>query len=125
MMVPGTPFWFEHLSPNPAAASQFYAECFGLEAVNYDDHYWAIKVPGAEPDAYGFSFPKDPESAECTWLLSILTGDLENAVNLFKDSGGCTDEPFTDMGEMGRFNDASTPAGVTYGLWEADFSENG
>lgn len=123
MMVPGSPFWFEHMSPDPAAAAQFYADCFSLDVVNHGDEYWTIQVPGSGSDAYGFSFPRTPEDTRGTWFVSLLTSDLDRTAALVKENGGTVVEEFTEMEDMGRFTYAATPAGVAYGLWEADLSD--
>lgn len=120
MMVPGSPFWFEHLSPDPATSAAFYANAFDLELVNHGDEYWTIKVPGAPADAYGFAFPQQDGNAKATWFVSLFTDDLDKSADLVRENGGTADEEFVDMGEMGRFTYATTPAGVPYGLWEAN-----
>ncbi|WP_147599423.1 VOC family protein [Flaviflexus massiliensis] len=123
MMVPGAPFWFEHMSPDPGAAAQFYADCFRLDVVNHGDEYWTIQVPGSGQDAYGFSFPRDRGDARATWFVLLLTSDLDTSAALVGENGGTVVGDFIEMDDMGRFTYAATPAGVAYGLWEADFSE--
>ncbi len=121
--APGIPCWVDLMTPDPAAAAEFYSGLFGWNCVAGGDDVGgyimadlggrtAAGIGGLPP---GFEVPP-------VWSTYIATTDAEATLARVADAGGTVVLPAMSveqngilLGRMARFAD---PSGAVLGIWE-------
>ncbi|MFC7495709.1 MULTISPECIES: VOC family protein [unclassified Nocardioides] len=117
----GTPSYVELVTPDQAAAKEFYGPLFGwdLEDVPMgDDGYYVAVGKGGDAVA-GISGPMPGLEEHAAWWGVYLTVDDVDAVTArVVEAGGRVDaEPF-DVFDMGRMSAIADPTGARVNLWQ-------
>lgn len=117
--LPGTPSWFDVMTPDLEGAKKFYGELFG----------WSIEIGPAEMGYYSncqlrgmqvAGMGKLPENAPfpSAWSCYFHTTDVNRSVALVKEFGGqVTMGPMAVM-DFGHMAVCSDPTGAIFGFWQ-------
>ena len=116
--APGTPIWVDLSTPDPSAASAFYAKLFS----------WTRTEPSAEAGGYAmFQLegriiagvgPQQQAGAPPFWMTYVSTEDAAATAARVEASGGKTIAPPMEVlgeGSMAVFSD---PSGAVFGVWQ-------
>ncbi|MDF1604619.1 VOC family protein [Nocardioides sp. YIM 152315] len=117
----GTPSYVELVTPDQAAAKEFYGPLFGWELedvpMGEDDYYVAVRKEG---DAVaGISWPMPGlEDHPAFWCVYLTVDDVDAVTARVAGAGGRVDaEPF-DVMDMGRMSAIADPTGARVNLWQ-------
>ncbi len=119
----GTPSYVELVTPDQAAAKQFYGPLFGweLEDVPMGDMGYYVAV-AKEGDAVAGISGQMPgmEGHPAFWGVYLAVDDVDATTAKVADAGGKVDaEPF-DVMDMGRMASIQDPTGARVNLWQAE-----
>lgn len=117
----GVVCWADLMTPDPEAASQFYAGVFGWQtykAENDDSDYLHIKAGeapiGGIPPAHLM-----PPGAPAHWMLYFLVSNAEAATQRAVSLGARTLMPVTELPKAGKFSIVRDPQGASFALFES------
>lgn len=117
--TPGTPSWFDLMTPDLDGAKKFYGELFG----------WSFETGGPETMFYTMcrkggmnaaGMGKQPENAPfpTVWTVYLATTDVDADVARVKAHGGSAMMEPMDVMEEGRMAVCTDPTGAVFGLWQ-------
>ncbi|HEX5118877.1 MAG TPA: VOC family protein [Pseudonocardiaceae bacterium] len=111
--VPGTQIWNELMTPDPAAARQFYSAVFGVQISEPfpDFDYTTINVNGREVGGIG----KSGDGAPAGWSVYFSVADTNAAADLVRSGGGSVLSEPADT-PYGRMSACADPHGSTFNL---------
>jgi predicted enzyme related to lactoylglutathione lyase len=112
----------EALDPNPRAALAFYGALFGWDAVGPGPmpgggEYFVARLHG--DDVAGIATLPPGGIAEPAWTTYVRVDGLEACVQRVLAAGGRVIVAPLDAPPAGRLAIVVSPAGATFGLWEA------
>jgi uncharacterized protein len=117
----GTPSYVELVTPDQAAAKQFYAPLFGweLEDVPMGEMGYYVAVSKAGDAVAGISGPMPGmEDHPAYWGVYLTVDDVDAVTAKVAAAGGRVDaEPF-DVFDMGRMSSIADPSGARVNLWQ-------
>lgn len=112
MAQEGQFIWYELVTPNMAAAAQFYNKVVGWNHAAADnmtasgDAYMLFKIPGHDMGVAGMMALK-PEmvsgGVKPAWIGYVNVDDVDAKAKAFKENGGAVHMPPTDIPGIGRF----------------------
>lgn len=117
--TPGTPCWFDLLSPDAPAAAAFYARLFG----------WTYDVSGPEYGHYhmalvdnrpaaGIGQRQEGASTPSAWTVYLAARDAAAMADRVSELGGSVVMEPTEVPGMGRMAIVQDPGGAVFGLWQ-------
>jgi hypothetical protein len=117
--TPGTPSWFDLMTPDIEGAKKFYGELFG----------WTFETGGPETmfytmcrkgDQNAAGMGKQPENAPfpTVWSVYFATTDADADVARVREHGGNVMMGPMDVMEEGRLAVCTDPTGAVFGLWQ-------
>jgi predicted enzyme related to lactoylglutathione lyase len=115
----GTPCWFDLMTPDPAAAADFYAAVFGWTSEDTGEemgHYRMARIQGHAVAGIG-QLPPDggfPPS----WTIYFAADDADTETAAAAAAGATVLVPPTDVGPEGRMSVIADPTGAVLGLWQ-------
>lgn len=118
---PGHPCWFDLMTPDVAAVTQFYTELFGWD---YDvmppdmGSYHMAKTQGRS--AAGIGSPPPGSDAPSAWTVYYATNDADKSAETATELGGAIISPAFDVTGQGRMAILQDPTGAIFGVWQAD-----
>lgn len=117
--APGTPCWFDLLSPDAEAAAAFYAQVFGW---TYDvgeaehGHYHTAMVDGRP--AAGIGQREEGSQDPSAWTVHLAADDAEAMADRVTELGGSLSNGPMEVPGMGRLAIVQDPGGAVFGLWQ-------
>lgn len=119
MATPGTPCWFDLMTPDPEAAAAFYAQVLGWgytpdsgpEMGNYRMALARGKV------AAGLGTTQ--EGMPAVWSVYFATPDVDAFAARVEALGGKVIDAPMNVGDAGRMAIFSDPTGSVFGAWQA------
>jgi hypothetical protein len=117
---PGTPCWVDLTSPDPDAASAFYAELFGweIEDTGADFGHYRIARKGGHRVG-GIGSPPEGQPMPASWNTYLASADVDATAAAITAAGGTLVMPPADVGPAGRMLIAVDPGGAGFGVWQA------
>jgi uncharacterized protein len=119
--VQGTPSYAELVTPDQAAAKEFYGPLFGweLEDVPMGDLGYYVTAGLGGGTVAGISGPMPGmEGHPAWWGVYLTVDDVDDVVSRVAAAGGRVDaEPF-DVFDMGRMASIADPTGARVNLWQ-------
>lgn len=115
MPAPGRIIWYELLTSDTGAASDFYTQLLPWTARAGEDMpgYTLLHVPQLERDAAGMmALNKDMGDAPPHWAAYITVGSIEQAVEAIQAEGGQVVTDIITVPKIGRFVVAIDPSGA-------------
>lgn len=117
--APGTPSWYDLMSPDLEGARAFYKALFGWDYfINGPEmgHYTiALKdgrpAAGLGPKPAGVEMPS-------VWSVYFATDDVDASLAAVSAHGGAITHPAHTVGEQGRLGMAADPSGAVFGFWQ-------
>ncbi|GAA2083188.1 VOC family protein [Kitasatospora saccharophila] len=117
----GTPVWADAAFADPEGAKAFYGEVLGWTfdeaASEFGGYTRALKdgraVAAVVPPAPG-------QERHSAWVLYLATADAAAAAERVRAAGGSVPLEPVKVGDSGTMAIARDPAGVVFGLWQAD-----
>ena len=112
---PGTFAWEEVMTPDIAAATEFYAKIFGWEASPVDMpgmQYTELKLNGR---GIGGALPPPMEGVPAMWAVYFAVDDCDKAVEVAQSNGGTVIQPPFDI-PPGRMAVVADPAGAMFNV---------
>ncbi|SMC96583.1 VOC family protein [Rhizobium sp. RU36D] len=119
----GSFIWYELVTPDPAAAVEFYGKVVGWESRDSgmpgDFKYTIVQVPGY-PMGVGGVMELTPEMAAGgvppNWASYVAVDDTDAMVAAFVAEGGVSCIPIKDIPGVGRFAVVADPQGAVINL---------
>jgi uncharacterized protein len=118
----GTPSWVELVTPDQAAAREFYTGLFGW---GYDDndmgemgHYYIATYEGSELGGVSGQMP-GMEGHPAFWGVYLAVDDVDATTAKVEPAGGTVEAGPFDVGAAGRMSSIQDPTGARVGLWQA------
>jgi len=117
--APGTPCWFDLLSPDAEAAAAFYAALFG----------WTYDVSGSEHGRYhtamvdgrpaaGIGQRQEGTHAPSAWTVHLAAGDAAAMSDRVTELGGSVLSEPAEVRGLGHLAIVQDPGGAVFGLWQ-------
>ena len=115
---PGDPCWADLMTPDIAAASQFYTEVLGWSAgeANGDFGGYMMFLKDGQPVAGAMQWTPE-DGAKSSWTIYLSVKDAAEAVSRAEANGASvfvTPQVVGELGTMAVFGDA---AGAVVGVW--------
>jgi predicted enzyme related to lactoylglutathione lyase len=112
--TPGAFSWCELMTPNPGAATEFYAQLFGwkIEAMNAGMPYNVVKVGDAAIGGIMGLPPGAPAAMPASWVPYVTVADVDALVKKVVSLGGKVVMPPADIPSVGRFAVITDPQGA-------------
>lgn len=116
---PGTPSWFDLMTPDIEKARAFYKSVFGWD---YDvsgpeaGNYSTAKVSGRKAAGMGSMPPGAPFPS--AWTVYFNVDNADTTTDAIKQNGGKVLMGPMDVFEHGRLVVATDPTGAAFGLWQ-------
>jgi predicted enzyme related to lactoylglutathione lyase len=116
---PGTPAWFDLMTPDIEKARAFYKGVFGWD---YDvrgpeaGNYSTAKVDGKKAAGMGSKPPGAPFPS--AWTVYFGVENAETTAKTIKDNGGNVVMGPMDVFDEGVLVVATDPTGAVFGLWQ-------
>ena len=117
--APGTPCWFDLVSPDAAAAAAFYAALFGW---TYDvagpehGHYRMAMVDGRP--AAGIGQRQEGTETPSAWTVYLAADDAATMAQRATGLGGSVVVQPMEVPGMGHMAIVQDPGGAVFGLWQ-------
>ncbi|WP_235879614.1 VOC family protein [Polyangium aurulentum] len=116
---PGTPSWFDLMTPDIDGAKRFYGGLFG----------WSFETGGPETAFYTMcrvgdrnaaGMGKQPENAPfpTVWTVYLASENVEADAARVKEHGGSVMMGPMDVMEEGRLAVCTDPTGAVFGMWQ-------
>lgn len=116
---PGTPSWFDLMTPDPDAAGAFYAQVFGWDYTPDSGpemgHYRMALAQGKLAAGMGKAQGEMPS----VWSVYFDSPDVDAFQEQVEAGGGATVAPPMDVGDSGRMAIFADPTGAVFGVWQA------
>jgi uncharacterized protein len=120
--VQGTPSYVELITPDQAAAKEFYGPLFGwdLEDVPLGDdgYYVAVAKDGDSVAGIGGQMP-GMEGHPAFWGVYLAVDDVDVTTAKVEAAGGKVEAPPFDVMDLGRMSAIQDPTGARVNLWQA------
>ncbi|MDQ6784531.1 MAG: VOC family protein [Actinomycetota bacterium] len=113
----GVPSWVDLSSPDPSAASAFYAALFGWECPEGPPEtggYRVCTLRGRSVAGIGPQMNPGPP----VWSTYVNTADVDAAANRAIEAGGQVLAPPFDVMDAGRMAIVADPTGAVIGVWQ-------
>lgn len=119
--VQGTPSYVELMTPDQAAAKEFYGQLFGWQVEDMpmgDDYYVTASLEG---DAVCGIAGQMPELAghPAFWGVYLAVDDVDATTAKVEPAGGKIEAGPFDVMELGRMSSIQDPTGARVNLWQA------
>ncbi|HSW02996.1 VOC family protein [Aquabacterium sp.] len=116
-LLPGKFVWFEHQSPDVAAARRFYDELFGwhTEMMPMGEQRYPLIMNGSA--GIGGFTALAAGSASPQWRSYLSVADVDASYRLAIVAGAKSLQGPTDFGEVGRGAVIQDPTGAAVALW--------
>lgn len=117
--APGTPSWFDLMSPDLEGALAFYQALFGWDYHRNGPEmgHYTIALKGGRMAA-GVS-PSSPEAQmPSAWSTYFATADVDASVAAVLAHGGGVMMPPLTVSEQGRMAICTDPTGAVFGFWQ-------
>lgn len=110
-------FWYELMTPDVAAAAEFYADVVGwnTEAFQGGEGYTIVKA-GTTDVGGMMGIPAEAASTPPCWMGYIHTPAVDAATDAVAAAGGTIHRPATDIPGVGRFSVVADPQGAAFML---------
>lgn len=116
---PGTPSWFDLMTPDPEKARAFYGALFG----------WTFQIGGPESGHYSMCQRNGRNAAgigqmppgapfPSTWNVYLAVTSTDESCARIKDKGGAVVMGPMDVMQEGRLAFCADPTGAHFGLWQ-------
>jgi predicted enzyme related to lactoylglutathione lyase len=120
--VQGTPSYVELITPDQAAAKEFYGPLFGWEFADVpmgdDGHYVTFAKEGDPVGGIGGQMP-GLEGHPAFWGIYLAVDDVDATTARVEAAGGKVDAGPFDVMEHGRMSAIQDPSGARVNLWQA------
>jgi uncharacterized protein len=116
---PGTPSWFDLMTPDIEKARAFYAGVFGWDynvGSPESGNYSMAKVGGKNAAGMGSMPPGAPYPT--AWTVYFNVENVDTTAEAIKANGGNVMMGPMDVFEEGRLLVAADPTGAVFGLWQ-------
>ena len=120
--VPGTPCFVELVTPDLAAAAEFYAELFGWaygERPESESASYAVATIGGRVVAGLDADMPSLAGHPAFWRVYLSVEDVDVATTRVTELGGEVEQGPADHGERERTSAIKDPTGVRVSLWQA------
>lgn len=117
--APGTPCWVDLMTPDQAAAREFYGALFGWHVdVGPEEtgYYGMASVDGRNVAGIGGMMGMDHPPV---WNTYLATADADATSKAVEQAGGTVIAPAMDVMDFGRMAFAQLPSGGIFGYWQA------
>lgn len=116
--LPGKFVWFEHLSPDPAAARGFYERLLGwhVELMPIGDERYPLIMNGSDGIG-GFVTAKAGEATQ--WRSYLSVQDVDHSHRTALAAGAKSLQAPADFGAVGRGATITDPTGAVVSLWKS------
>lgn len=117
--APGTPSWFDLMTPDLEGARKFYGDLFGW---TFDvgapemGYYTMCKLDGR--NAAGMGKRPDDAPYPTAWSIYFSTENADASAAAIREAGGQVMMGPMDVMEQGRMLVAVDPTGATFGFWQ-------
>jgi predicted enzyme related to lactoylglutathione lyase len=115
----GTPCWVDLMTPDQAAARDFYSAMFGWEVeVGPEDtgFYGIASLGGRRVAGIGGMMGMDHPPM---WNTYLATDDADATSKAVEQAGGTVIVPAMDVMDVGRMAFAQLPSGGVFGYWQS------
>lgn len=114
----GTPCWADLMTPDVAAAQDFYAAVIGWQFDEANEEYggYVIAHQGKGPTT---GIGPLMEGARPAWTMYIASDDADATAKSVQAAGGTVLMPVGDVGPLGRMGLFADPSGAVFGAWQA------
>ena len=120
--VQGTPSYVELITPDQAAAKEFYGPLFGWEfddvPMGDDGYYVTFAKEGDSVGGIGGQMP-GLEGHPAFWGVYLAVDDVDATTARVADAGGKVEAGPFDVMEHGRMSAIQDPSGARVNLWQA------
>lgn len=116
---PGQLVWADLLTDDVESARQFYAEVFGWRFVG-DDKYLRATNAGMPVAGIAHHEPRDPDTSEVAWVVSISVEDVDAAVAAVPGAGGKVLEGPQSVAKRGRYAIVEDGQGAVFVLLRSE-----
>lgn len=117
--APGTPSWFDLMTPDIERARRFYGALFG----------WTFEIGGPETGHYSMALKDGRQAAgigsmpegspyPTAWTVYFASTDADASAERVKALGGSVMMGPMDVAEEGRLVIVADPAGAVFGFWQ-------
>jgi predicted enzyme related to lactoylglutathione lyase len=116
---PGTPCWVDLMTPDQAAAREFYSKLFGWVAEEGPEEtggYATARIDGKAVAGIGGMMGMDHPPV---WNTYLATDDADATSAAIEKAGGTVMAPVMDVMEFGRMAFAQVPGGGVFGYWQS------
>lgn len=114
----GTPCWVDLSTPDPAAASSFYADVVGWAFQDTGEEYGGYLMAHRDGAAAAGLGPLS-DGARPTWTLYFASTDADATAAAVTRAGGAVMMETAAIGPLGRMLIAADPTGAVFGVWQA------
>lgn len=118
--APGTPSWFDLMTPDPDRAMAFYSAVLGWEFTpdsGPDFAHYRMALAADQQIAAGLGKSQDA-TMPSAWTVYMATDDVESLIARVEDAGGTVMAGPHTVGESGRMAIFADPTGAVFGAWE-------
>jgi predicted enzyme related to lactoylglutathione lyase len=120
--VQGTPSYVELITPDQAAAKQFYGSLFGWEledvSMGDDGYYVTVRKEGDPVAGIGGPMP-GMEDHPGFWVVYLAVDDVDATTAKVEAAGGTVEAGPFDVMELGRMSAIKDPTDARVSLWQA------
>jgi predicted enzyme related to lactoylglutathione lyase len=118
----GTPSWVELVSPDQAAAREFYGPLFNWSFDDHDmgemGHYYIGTIEGDEISGLSGQMP-GMEGHPAFWGVYLACDDVDAVTAKVEAAGGTVVAGPFDVNDNGRMSALQDPTGARINLWQA------
>jgi len=117
--LPGTPCWFDLMTPDLPASRAFYGAVFGWEfAVGPAEAGFYTRCQARGRDAAGMGQLPTGSPFPSAWTVYFAVEDCDTTAAALTAAGGTVLLPPMDVLDAGRMAVCGDPAGAAFGLWQ-------
>lgn len=117
----GTPCWADLMSADLAGVKDFYGDVLGWTFADKSTEFGGFTEAYADGKAVAAVVPPmSDDGAPSAWCLYFASHDAEATAAKIRDNGGEVLAGPTRIDGFGTTVTARDPAGVTFGVWQAD-----
>ncbi|MFE2351556.1 VOC family protein [Kitasatospora cineracea] len=117
----GTPVWADAMFADPKGAEAFYGAVLGWTFGEAASEFGGYTQASKDGKAVAAIVPPPPgQEDRSAWVLYLATVDAEAAAERIRAAGGTLLMEPMKVGDFGSMAIARDPAGVLFGVWQAD-----
>lgn len=117
--VDGTPCWADLTTPDPQAASAFYASVLGWNIMDTGEDLDGYRLCLVDGHAAAGLMRREPESPwPPAWITYLASSDVDKTCGAVTANGGQVAIPPFDVADQGRVALATDPNGAVFGIWQ-------